>query len=42
LYLKRADIEPPIHDPIETRAALVEKRRRSETRITGINSRAAR
>jgi hypothetical protein len=40
LYLKRADIEPAIHDPIETGAALVEKRRRSEVRGASINGRA--
>jgi hypothetical protein len=42
LYLKRADIKPGIYDPNETGTALVEKRWRSESRITGINSRAAR
>jgi len=40
LYLKRADIEPAIYDPVETETALVEERRRSESRITGINGRA--
>jgi hypothetical protein len=42
LYLKRADIKPAIHDPIETGTALVEERRRSKTGVASINGRAAR
>jgi hypothetical protein len=41
LYLKRADINSAIYYSIETRAALVEKRRRSELGIPRINGRAA-
>jgi hypothetical protein len=41
LYLERADIEPAIHDPIEPETALVEERRRSESRVTCVDGRAA-
>jgi hypothetical protein len=42
LDLKRADIKPAIHDPVETGTALVKERRRREAGIARTNGRAAR
>ena len=39
LYLKRPDVDPAIDHAIKSRAALIEKRRRSEIRIARINRR---
>jgi hypothetical protein len=40
LKLKRADVDPGVNHSAKTGTALIEERRRSESRITGINGRA--
>src|SRR5207249_5059546 len=42
LHFKRAFVDTTVHDAVEPWPALVEKRRRSEVRVAGINSCAAR
>jgi hypothetical protein len=41
LNLKRADIDTAVPNANKAGSALIEERRRRESRITGINSRAA-